>query len=68
MSNELNNILSLAPTVPTRVSPLGDRYYPGPTFIDLLRYEQDPECKMLLLLGEVGGIKEYRIIETVKNH
>ena len=45
----------------------GDRY-PGTSFIDhLLRYEADPGCKMLVLLGEVGGIEEYRVIEAVKS-
>ncbi|KAG4302791.1 hypothetical protein PCK1_000951 [Pneumocystis canis] len=45
----------------------GDRY-PGTTFIDhLLRYEADPNCKILLLLGEVGGIEEYAVIEAVKS-
>lgn len=45
----------------------GDRY-PGTSFIDhLLRYEADPKCKMLVLLGEVGGIEEYRVIEAVKS-
>lgn len=42
--------------------------YPGTTFIDhLLRYQADPECKLLLLLGEVGGVEEYRVVEAVKN-
>jgi len=45
----------------------GDRY-PGTTFIDhLLRYQANPECKILLLLGEVGGVEEYRVIEAVKD-
>merc|ERR1711939_898870 len=45
----------------------GDRY-PSTTFIDhLLRYEADPECKILLLLGEVGGVEEYRVIKAVKH-
>jgi ATP citrate (pro-S)-lyase len=45
----------------------GDRY-PGTSFLDhLLRYEADPEVKILVLLGEVGGIEEYRVIEAVKN-
>jgi ATP citrate (pro-S)-lyase len=40
---------------------------PATTFIDyLLRYEADPECKMLVL-GEVGGIEEYRVIEGLKS-
>jgi ATP citrate (pro-S)-lyase len=37
-------------------------------FIDrLLRYEADLKCKMLVLLGEVGGIEEYRAIEAAKS-
>ena len=37
------------------------------TFIDhILRYQDNPECKLLLLLGEVGGVEEYRVIEAVK--
>merc|ERR1712137_1464543 len=45
----------------------GDRY-PGTTFIDhILRYQADPDCKILVLLGEVGGVEEYRVIEAVKN-
>lgn len=68
MSNELNNIVCQnADGVHEGVAIGGDRY-PGTTFIDhLLRYQADPECKILLLLGEVGGVEEYRVIEAVKN-
>ena len=68
MSNELNNIVcNTTNGVYEGVAIGGDRY-PGTTFIDhLLRYEADPECKLLLLLGEVGGVEEYRVIEAVKN-
>jgi ATP citrate (pro-S)-lyase len=68
MSNELNNILAeVTDGVYEGVAIGGDRY-PGTTFIDhLLRYELDPECKILVLLGEVGGVEEYRVIEAVKN-
>ena len=67
MSNELNNILSLFTNGTYEGIAIGGDRYPGSTFIDhLLRYEQDPECKMLVLLGEVGGIEEYRVIEAVK--
>lgn len=67
MSNELNNILSLMTNGTYEgIAICGDRY-PGTTFIDhILRYEADPQCKMLVLLGEVGGIEEYRVIEAVK--
>ncbi|KAI0264643.1 ATP-citrate synthase [Gloeopeniophorella convolvens] len=67
MSNELNNILSLFTNGTYEGIAIGGDRYPGSTFIDhLLRYEQDPECKMLVLLGEVGGVEEYRVIEAVK--
>jgi ATP citrate (pro-S)-lyase len=67
MSNELNNILSLVTNGTYEGIAIGGDRYPGSTFIDhLLRYERDPECKMLVLLGEVGGIEEYRVIEAVK--
>ncbi|CAN8104418.1 unnamed protein product [Discula destructiva] len=67
MSNELNNIISNnTDGVYEGVAIGGDRY-PGTTFIDhMLRYQADPECKVLVLLGEVGGVEEYKVIEAVK--
>lgn len=67
MSNELNNIIAnTTDGVREGVAIGGDRY-PGTTFIDhLLRYQADPEVKILVLLGEVGGVEEYRVIEAVK--
>jgi len=57
MSNELNNILSIVTNGTYEGIAIGGDRYPGSTFIDhLLRYERDTECKMLVLLGEVGGI------------
>jgi ATP citrate (pro-S)-lyase len=68
MSNELNNILSLYTNGTYEGIAIGGDRYPGSTFIDhLLRYEEDPECKLLILLGEVGGIEEYRVIEAVND-
>ena len=69
MSNELNNMLSLFTDGTHEGIAIGGDRYPGSTFVDhLLRYEQDPDCKMLMLvlLGEVGGIEEYRVIDAVK--
>ena len=68
MSNELNNILSLVTDGTYEGIAIGGDRYPGTSFIDhLLRYEKDSDCKMLVLLGEVGGIEEYRVIDAVKN-
>lgn len=68
MSNELNNIISRTTDGVYEGVAIGGDRYPGSTFIDhLLRYENDPNCKMLVLLGEVGGVEEYRVIEAVRN-
>lgn len=68
MSNELNNIISRnSDGVYEGVAIGGDRY-PGSLFLDhLLRYNDNPEVKMLVLLGEVGGIDEYAVAEAVKS-
>merc|ERR1719476_54501 len=68
MSNELNNIVCrTSDGVYEGVAIGGDRY-PGSRFIDhMLRYQDDPKCKFLLLLGEVGGTDEYELIEAVKS-
>jgi len=67
MSNELNNILSLTTNGTYEGIAIGGDRYPGTTFIDhLLRYEADDNVKMLVLLGEVGGIEEYKVIEAVQ--
>lgn len=68
MSNELNNIVSRnTDGVYEGVAIGGDRY-PGTTFMDhILRYEADPEVKMIVLLGEVGGVEEYMVCEAIKN-
>merc|ERR550539_588776 len=68
MSNELNNIIARnSDGVYEGVAIGGDRY-PGSRFIDhMLRYQDDPKAKILLLLGEVGGTDEYDLIEAVKS-
>ena len=65
--NELSNIISLnADGIAEGVAIGGDRFV-GSVFIDhLLRMEANPEVKYMLLLGEVGGVEEYKVIEAVK--
>lgn len=68
MSNELNNIISLHTNGVYEGVAIGGDRYPGTTFMDhLLRYHDDPEVKMLVLLGEVGGIEEYQVAEALKS-
>jgi ATP citrate (pro-S)-lyase len=68
MSNELNNIISRnSDGVYEGVAIGGDRY-PGSLFLDhLLRFNDNPDVKMLVLLGEVGGIDEYAVAEAIKS-
>jgi len=67
MSNELNNIVSQTTDGVYEGVAIGGDRYPGTTFIDhMLRYQADPDCKILLLLGEVGGVEEYKVIEAVE--
>ena len=56
MSNELNNIVSRNTNgVYDGVAIGGDRY-PGTTFMDhILRYNNDSQCKMIVVLGEVSN-------------
>mmetsp|Transcript_15046 Transcript_15046/g.15165 ORF Transcript_15046/g.15165 Transcript_15046/m.15165 type:complete len:1094 (+) Transcript_15046:62-3343(+) len=68
MSNELNNIVARnSDGVYEGVAIGGDRY-PGSLFLDhLVRYNDNPEVKMMVLLGEVGGVDEYAVAEAIKS-
>lgn len=68
MSNELNNIMAqYTDGICEGVAIGGDRY-PGSLFIDhLLRYQANPRIKMMVLLGEVGGIDEYEVAAAIKD-
>ena len=67
MSNELNNIVARNSNGVYEGVAIGGDRYPGTTFIDhILRYEDDPEAKVIVLLGEVGGTEEYKIVEALK--
>jgi ATP citrate (pro-S)-lyase len=68
MSNELNNMVCRNSNGVYEGVAIGGDRYPGSRFIDhMLRYQDDEGAKFLLLLGEVGGIDEYEIIEAVKS-
>lgn len=55
MSNELNNIISLNTNGVYEGIAIGGDRYPGTTFMDhILRYQDDPNVKMIILLGEVS--------------
>ncbi|XP_014228463.1 ATP-citrate synthase [Trichogramma pretiosum] len=67
MSNELNNIISKASNGVFEGVAIGGDRYPGTTFMDhIMRYQNDPDAKMIVLLGEVGGVEEYEVCEALK--
>ncbi|CAJ1403459.1 unnamed protein product [Effrenium voratum] len=67
MSNELNNIVAHTDGVREGIAIGGDRW-PGLRFLDvLLRFEADPNVKMMVLLGEVGGREEYLVAEAIED-
>ncbi|XP_071108684.1 ATP-citrate synthase-like [Haliotis cracherodii] len=69
MSNELNNIIALNTNGVYEGVAIGGDRYPGTTFMDhILRYQDNPEVKMLVLLGEVGGVEEYRLVNALKEN
>ncbi|XP_077979169.1 ATP-citrate synthase-like [Glandiceps talaboti] len=68
MSNELNNIISRNTNGVYEGIAIGGDRYPGTTFIDhILRYQDDPKVKMIVMLGEVGGVEEYEICAQIEN-
>ncbi len=66
--NELSNIIAInADGIAEGVAIGGDRFV-GSTFIDnMLRMEKNPDVKYMVLLGEVGGTEEYKVIEAYKD-
>lgn len=68
MSNELNNIVAKATDGVYEGIAIGGDRYPCSTFMEhLMRFEEEPNIKMLLLLGEVGGREEYLVCEAIKS-
>ncbi|XP_004684239.1 PREDICTED: ATP-citrate synthase isoform X1 [Condylura cristata] len=67
MSNELNNIISRTTDGVYEGVAIGGDRYPGSTFMDhVLRYQDTPGVKMIVVLGEIGGTEEYKICHGIK--
>ncbi|MFX0106127.1 MAG: citrate/2-methylcitrate synthase, partial [Candidatus Hodarchaeota archaeon] len=68
LSNEMNFMIAQTSDGIYESIAIGGDRYPGSRLIDhLLRYEANPKIKMLVCLGEIGGIEEYEIVDTLKN-
>ncbi|XP_014891829.1 ATP-citrate synthase-like isoform X1 [Poecilia latipinna] len=69
MSNELNNIISRTTDGVYEGVAIGGDRYPGTTFMDhVLRYQETPGIKMIVVLGEIGGTDEYQICQGIKDN
>lgn len=67
LSNEAYNIIARNTDGLYEGIAIGGDTYPGSTLLDhLLRFEEIPEIKMLVCLGEVGGSDEYQIAEALR--
>ncbi len=67
LSNEMYNIISQNSDGIYEGIAIGGDLYPGSTYIDhLRRFEKNPEIKIMVCLGEVGGRDEYEIVKALK--
>jgi ATP citrate (pro-S)-lyase len=67
LSNEAYNIIARNTDGLYEGIAIGGDTYPGSTLLDhLLRFENIPDIKLLVCLGEVGGSAEYEIAKALK--
>jgi len=65
MMNELFSIIARTTDGIYEGLAVGGDVYPGSTLLDhLLRYEANPEIKLIVALGELGGTQEYDIVQA----
>ncbi len=67
MSNEAYNIIARNSDGLYEGVAIGGDAFPGSTLFEhVVRYEHNPNIKMIVVLGEVGGSAEYQIAEAIK--
>jgi ATP citrate (pro-S)-lyase len=67
LSNEMYNMLAMTTDGLYEGIAIGGDAYPGTTLLEhVLRFEKMPEVKMIVVLGELGGKEEYRLVEAKK--
>jgi succinyl-CoA synthetase alpha subunit len=68
MLNEMFNIIARNSDGIYEGVAIGGDKYPGSTLLEhLLRYEQNPEIKLLVCLGELGGYDEIKVAKAIKD-
>ncbi|BDA50082.1 ATP-citrate synthase beta chain protein 1 [Coccomyxa sp. Obi] len=67
MSNEMYNVLSRTTDGLYEGIAIGGDVFPGSTLSDhCLRYENIPQIKLIVVLGELGGQDEYSLVAALK--
>lgn len=67
MSNELNNIIARNTDGVYEGLALGGDRYPGSNYMDCIRrFQENPDVKMMVMLGEIGGTDEYEVVDGLK--
>ena len=68
LSNECYNIIARNTDGLYEGVAVGGDAYPCSTLLEhILRYENIPDVKMIVALGEIGGLEEWRIVDAVKS-
>ncbi len=68
MSNEMYNVIAQNSDGVNEGIAIGGDAYPGSELLDhILRFEANPDIKMMVVLGELGGQSEYGIAEAKKS-
>jgi ATP citrate (pro-S)-lyase len=67
MSNEMYNVLARVTDGLYEGIAIGGDVYPGSTLSDhVLRFNNIPQIKMIVVLGELGGRDEYSLVDALK--
>jgi succinyl-CoA synthetase alpha subunit len=67
LSNEMNFMISQTSDGIYEGIAIGGDRYPGSRLIDhIMRYQANPNIKMIVALGEIGGKDEYAIVDALK--
>ncbi|KAK9803247.1 hypothetical protein WJX73_009672 [Symbiochloris irregularis] len=68
MSNEMYNVLARATDGLYEGIAIGGDVFPGSTLSDhCRRYQNIPDIKMIVVLGELGGQDEYSLVDALKS-
>jgi succinyl-CoA synthetase alpha subunit len=68
LSNEMNFMIAQNTDGIYEGIAIGGDRYPGSRLIDhIMRYEANPNIKMIVSLGEIGGKDEYAIVDALKS-